>query len=128
MVFNNGLRVIEYNAFYYCISLECIVVPPTVREITEDAFSECEKLSLVILQNGLEIIRSRAFSGTSIKTIKIPLSVTEIWDDAFEHCSNLTHVVFCDMIKNFVSTTFLFKSIVFFVCDNSPFKLKSIIQ
>jgi hypothetical protein len=83
------------------------VVPPTAREIAEDAFSECKKLSLVILQNGLEIIGSRAFSGTSIKTIKIPPSVTEMWDDAFEHCSNLTRVVFCDMIKKFVSRTLM---------------------
>jgi hypothetical protein len=107
LVLNNGLRVIEYNAFYFFISLKCIVVPPTVREIAEDAFLECKKLSLVILQNGLEIIGSHAFSGTSIKTIEIPPSVTEIWDDAFEHCSNLTRVVFCDMIKKIVSRTLM---------------------
>ncbi len=107
MVLNNGLRVIEYNAFTYCISLECIVVPPTIREIEEDAFLQCEKLGHVILQNGLEIIGSRACSGTSIKTIKILPSVTEIWDDAFDHCSNLTRVVFCDMIKKIVSRTLM---------------------
>ena len=105
MVLNNGLVVIEKFAFTYCISVECILIPPTVRETEEDAFSECTQLSLVILQNGLEVIGSCAFSGTSIKSIEIPPSVTEIWDDAFEHCSNLTRVVFCDMIENFVSRT-----------------------
>jgi hypothetical protein len=83
-----------------CGDWEICVVPPTVREIKEEAFLQCTQLSLVILQNGLEVIGSCAFLGTSIKSIKIPTSVTEIWDDAFEHCSNLTRVVFCDVIKN----------------------------
>jgi hypothetical protein len=48
------------------------VIPPTVKEIKEDAFPECTQLSLAILQNGLEVIGSGAFSGTSIKSIKIP--------------------------------------------------------
>jgi hypothetical protein len=83
------------------------VIPPTVREIKEDAFSECTQLSLVILQNGLEVIGSCAFSGPSIKSIKIPPSVIDIWDDAFEHCSNLTRVVFCGVIKKNVSRTLM---------------------
>jgi hypothetical protein len=99
LVLNNGLVVIEKFSFFHCISLKCIVIPPTIREIEEDAFSECTQLSLVILQNGLAVIGSCAFSGTSIKSIKIPPSVIDIWDDAFEHCSNLTRVVFCDVIK-----------------------------
>jgi hypothetical protein len=85
LVLNNGLVVIEKFAFTYCISLECIVVPPTIREIEEEAFLQCTQLSLVNLQNGLEVIGSCAFSGTSIKSIKIPPSVPDIWDDAFEH-------------------------------------------
>ena len=100
LVLNNGLAAIDKFAFTYCSSLECIVVPPTVTEIEEGAFLECTQLSLVIHQNGLEVIGSCAFEGTSIKSIQIPPSVTEISDDAFEHCSSLTRVVFCDMIKN----------------------------
>ncbi len=103
MVLNNGLVVIDEFAFTYSSSLECIVVPPTVMEIDDGAFSECMQLSLVILKNELEMIGSNAFEGTSIKSIKTPLSVTENLDDAFEHFSNLTHVVFCDMIKRIVS-------------------------
>ncbi len=99
LVLNNGLVVIEKFTFTYCISLEYIVIPPTFTEIKEGAFLECMQLSLVILQNGHEVIESCAFSDTSIKSIKIPPSVTDIWDDAFEHYSNLTHVVFCDVIK-----------------------------
>jgi hypothetical protein len=99
LVLNNGVVVIEKFAFTYCISLECIMVTPTVTEIKKGAFLQRTQLSLVILQNGLEVIGSSAFSGTSIKSIKIPPSVTEIWDDSFEHYSNLTRVVFCDMIK-----------------------------
>jgi hypothetical protein len=140
LVLNNGLVVIEKFAFTYCISLECMVVPPTVREIEEEAFLQCEQLSHVILQNGLEIIGSCAFSGTSIKTIKIPPSVTEIWDDAFEHCSNLTRVVFCDMIENFVSRMLMkywwnqgghekcLSIYCFLVEDNIPMRVRNLTQ
>ncbi len=72
LVLNNGLVVIDKFAFTYCSSLECIVVPPTITEIKEGAFSECTQLSRVILQNGLDMIRSCAFEGTSIKSIEIP--------------------------------------------------------
>ncbi len=116
------------------------MVSPTVREIAEYALLECKKLSHVILQNGLEIIESQAFSGTSIKTIKIPPSVTEIWDEAFEHCSNLTRVVFCDMIENFVSRTRMkywwnqgvhekcLSTYCFLVGDNIPMKVRNLTQ
>ena len=116
------------------------MVPPTNTEIKEYAFLECEKLSHVILQNGLEIIGSQAFSGTSIKSIEIPPSVTEIWDDAFEHCSNLTRVVFCDMIENFVSKTRMkywwnhgvhekcLSTYCFLVRDTIPMKVRNLTQ
>jgi hypothetical protein len=99
-----------------------------------------KKLGHVILQNGLEIIGSRAFSGTSIKTIKIPPSVTEIWVDAFEHCSNLTRVVFCDMIKKIVSRTLMkywwnqgvckkcLSTYCFLVEDNIPIRVRNLTQ
>ena len=80
---------------------------PTVTEIKDGAFLEYMQKSLVILQNGLEMIGSNAFEGTSIKSIKIPPSVKEISDDAFEHCSYLTRVMFCDMIKKIVSRTLM---------------------
>ncbi len=77
--------------------------PPPLTEIEDGAFLECTQISLVILQNGLEMIGSMAFEITSMKIIDIPPSVTAILDDAFDHCSNLTRVVFCDMIEKFVS-------------------------
>ena len=75
------------------------MVPPTITEIEDGAFLECTQLSLVILQNRLEMIGSCAFECTSIKSTEIPPSVIEMLDDAFEHCTYLTRVVFCDMIK-----------------------------
>jgi hypothetical protein len=116
------------------------VVPPTVREIEQEAFSQCEQLSLFILQTELEKIGSGPFSGTSIKAITIPPSVTEVWDDAFEHCSNLTWVVFCDMIKKFVSRTLMkywwnqgvhkkcLSTYCFLVGDNIPMRVRNLTQ
>jgi hypothetical protein len=41
-------------------------------EIKDGAFLKCMQLSLVILPNGLEMIGSNAFEGTSTKSIKTP--------------------------------------------------------
>jgi hypothetical protein len=80
-----------------------IDIPPTVRVIENEAFSWCSRLTIAILNDGLEEIRERAFWGCALVCIDIPPSVKEIDAAAFEECSNLTTVQFCDEIEEFVS-------------------------
>ncbi len=61
MILNNGLEEIGEEVFYRCRSIEGIVIPPTVKAIKDQAFSECLGLTTVILNNGLEEIGEKAF-------------------------------------------------------------------
>ena len=46
-ILNNGLEEIGWGAFYRCTSLECIVTPPNVRVIKDNAFEDCSNLATV---------------------------------------------------------------------------------
>ena len=67
--------------------------PLTVIE--EGMFENCDKLTKVVLPEGLETIEPNAFKGcSSLASITIPVGVTSISDSAFEGCSNLAKVIF----------------------------------
>lgn len=63
------IEIIGNGAFAYC-GVESIVLPPSVREISEQAFDNCKNL----------------------KTIDIPASVTNVGMGAFNMCENLTDI------------------------------------
>lgn len=65
-----------------------IVIPPAVKRIRIDAFRDCDKLEEIIFsQDGrLEVISSRAFSGTKIKEFIAPDSLTSLGQGVFAEC------------------------------------------
>ena len=64
-----------------------VKVDQSVKEICDDAFSECRKLMNVELNEGLERIGTGAFhSCTSLEKINIPSSVKLISEGAFSDC------------------------------------------
>ncbi|WP_373939495.1 leucine-rich repeat domain-containing protein, partial [Metamycoplasma hominis] len=73
--------------------IESISIPGSVKEIGKYAFSGCEYLKEVILNEGLEKIGAEAFYKTNIKSITIPGSVKEIGEGAFFNCINLKEVI-----------------------------------
>jgi hypothetical protein len=99
-----GVDEIGEEAFAWCKSLQCIVIPNAVKWIHEGAFKHCWKLTTVTLSNGLEEIKKKAFEDCRLlEHIVIPPAVKAIDDSAFKGCSNLTHVEFCKKIEQFVS-------------------------
>ena len=64
--------IIESTAFYYCRSLETVVLPKNTKIISDDAFGYC----------------------SNINTLIIPESVTEIGWGAFRACNGLKSVLF----------------------------------
>ncbi len=71
-ILNNGLEDIGRAAFYTCISLVSIVIPPTVRVIKDVAFALCSGSTIAILNDGLEEIGEGAFEEcTSLCEISI---------------------------------------------------------
>jgi hypothetical protein len=75
-------------------------VHPSVRAIEVLAFCGCERLTTVILNDGLEEIEEWAFAEcTSLVHIAIPPAVRAIKYEAFASCSGLTTVTLGDGLE-----------------------------
>ena len=81
-------------AFSGCRSLSEIVIPSSVASIGERAFSDCNSLSEIVIPSSVTSIGYSAFSGCdSLSEIVIPSSVTSIGDWAFSGCDSLSEIV-----------------------------------
>ena len=71
-----------------------VIFDAAVTEIPANAFSCCQHLKEVVLNEGLKMIGNYAFYGCSLVTIiRLPSTVTEVGDNAFIYCTNLEEVV-----------------------------------
>ncbi|MDR0633335.1 MAG: leucine-rich repeat domain-containing protein, partial [Holosporales bacterium] len=116
-----GITQIEPRTFAYCGSLrelripdnvwrigDCafegsgltsITIPPSVTEISKEAFRWCSGLAMVIFDqdSSLNRINDGTFEGCScLDYITIPKSVESIGQEAFARCFNLSSVIFED--------------------------------
>ncbi len=74
--FPQGTRVIT-GAFLGCSSLKQVTIPKTVN-MSDEAFSDCEALECVELEEGIEKLDDYIFFDCpSLKELKIPVSVKE---------------------------------------------------
>ena len=71
VVFGAGVTEIPKYAFEYCISLENVILPPTLEKICDGAFNGTN-LSSIKLTEGLKEIRYHAFDDTPMQEIVIP--------------------------------------------------------
>lgn len=79
--------------FWDCNRLTSIVIPGSVTEIGESAFSGCGNLTDISLPDGLTKIGPYAFYECyDLASISIPDSVAEIGNVAFYGCSSLTGI------------------------------------
>ena len=84
---------IDNCAFSYCYSLTSITIPNSVTRIGEDAFFKCISLKEIIIPDSVTHIDDRAFFNCkSLKEIIIPNSVTSIDSYAFQDCYSLTSI------------------------------------
>ena len=83
-IFSTSMNYIPDEMFWDCDNLTSIEILPCVKTIGYDAFRDCDNLvSVTILDNSVETIRSRAFYQTSFTSIYIPKAVTTIEGSAF---------------------------------------------
>ena len=93
IVLPKTLKEIGDDAFSGCSSLTNITIPSSVTTIGWQAFSCCSSLTNVTIPNGVTTIRRGTFIGcSSLTDITIPGSVTTIGDYAFSGCSSLTNI------------------------------------
>ena len=85
-------------------TLEKVSFRGAPKVIGEESFSLCEKLSNVVIPEGVEVISTRAFAGcTRLEKVTLPSSLKFIANDAFTKCSNLKEVI---IPKSVTSITF----------------------
>ena len=76
-------------------NIKSIVLPDTVRELTDNAFLGCEKLESIDIGKGLWKLGVSAFSGcASLKEVTFPAGVNRIPKWLFRDCKNLEKVTF----------------------------------
>ena len=91
----NCNAIIETLTNKLFIGCKNTVIPNTVTEIGESAFSWCI-LTTISIPNSVTKIGTMAFyHAASLTSITIPSSVTIIKNDAFDGCTGLTSVTIC---------------------------------
>ena len=89
----DGVKTLEYEAFYCCDNLREITIPESVETIQESCFLSCYNLNKVNLSEGLKTIGSHAFmSCNNLEEIILPDSVTNLGGYAFCSCINLKRI------------------------------------
>ena len=93
IILPESLEDIDDNAFSGFASLQSIHIPNGVRKIGEYAFFGCLQLRSVSLSQTLQQIKRMSFSNCkSLQSIDIPNGVTEIGNFAFRGCNQLQSV------------------------------------
>ena len=99
VVIPDSVTEIGERAFSGCSSLSSIVIPDNVTEIGEGAFDGCISLSSIVIPDSVTSISDCAFSDcSSLSSIVIPDNVTEIGRRAFGGCSSLFSIVIPDSV------------------------------
>ena len=76
------------------INLKEVIMPESITEIENDAFSSCANLENVIIPSNVTKIHDSAFKGCSkLKSIIIPEKTTYINTQAFEGCTGLEELI-----------------------------------
>ncbi|WP_419517117.1 leucine-rich repeat protein [Leyella stercorea] len=95
------------GAFSSCESLTSINIPNSVTNIGDWAFDRCESLTSINIPNSVTNIGDSAFSGCeSFTSINIPNSVTNIGDSAFSGCESLKSINIPDSVTNIGDSAF----------------------
>ena len=89
----NSVTNIGNAAFSGCSSLTKINIPNSVTKIGNEAFYDCRSLTNINIPNGVTNIGGYAFYNCrSLTNINIPDGVTNIRDNAFSDCRSLTNI------------------------------------
>lgn len=92
------VKEIGEDAFSRCQSLTSITIPKNVKVISNSAFDHCDNLEHVIIQDGVEIIEDAFNVCNSLTSIEIPGSVIKL--EGFRFCQNLSSITINEGVEN----------------------------
>lgn len=78
--------------YYQSGKTQVIVIPDFIKRIGRNAFASNTNITKLIIPETLKEIGEGAFSNTSITELIIPETLMEIGESAFSHCENLSFV------------------------------------
>ncbi len=88
-----GGREIPQNAFNGCAKITAVTVPDGIMSVGEGAFLGCSGLKEISLPGGVTSIGKNAFSGCNyLSGVTLPKSIKTIGEDAFAKCPALLKV------------------------------------
>lgn len=83
-------RFVGFYAFSDCTKLTSVILPNAVVSIDSCAFRDCTALTSITIPDNVTFIGGAAFYNcTSLKSVSIPDSVTSIDSQAFDNCTSL---------------------------------------
>ena len=101
LVIPDSVTNIGDYAFSDCDSLTSVTIGNGVTSIGDESFSYCRLLTSITIPANVTSIGYRAFyNSSSLTGITIPDSVTSIGDRAFYGCSSLTSIIIPDSVTS----------------------------
>ena len=99
----DGVEVIEENAFSGCDALREIVIPGSVKSL--NGFNGCTNLEKVTIHDGVEVIEEKAFYGCdALRGIEIPGSVKTL--NGFMKCAGLENLTIQNGVEQIAENAF----------------------
>ncbi|MCD8089172.1 MAG: leucine-rich repeat protein [Clostridiales bacterium] len=90
IIIPDSVKRISEAAFYGCTGLSSVQLGNRTEEIGLQSFERCSGLTEITLPDSLKILGEYAFCASGLKNVEIPASVEEIGDCAFFRCEDLT--------------------------------------
>ena len=106
VVLADTVSQMDPGIFYYCTNLENVNLGTQLTAIPDDSFSECNKLSSVVIPDTVISIGMRAFYETNLTSVSLPSSVLSVDTYAFERCSSLVSMSAYGLDTNFRQSVF----------------------
>lgn len=91
-ILTDGFGYIGKRAFADNLRLHQIVIPWSLKEISDGAFENCVSLKSITLPEQLERIGTAVFKNTGLRTVKIPKSVYWIGEELFSGCKEIDNI------------------------------------
>lgn len=111
-VIPDTVKEIGQGAFSSCLSLTDISLPESIVSIGTEAFARCLYLTDIFLPDSVTDIGSKAFDCCArLQKIIIPDHVVRVGDGAFADCKLLKSVMICDSVTHIGNTAF-------FMCES----------
>ena len=111
LIITDSTKNIANEAFSKCNKVTSVILPNSIKRIGFAAFEDCQKLASVTTGNSIIDIGEFAFSYCSnLKSINIPNTLREIKDYTFYKCQGLSSIVIPDSLKRI-------GKFAFYACD-----------